>query len=580
VDLHEALKELATSTSGKGRPAILHLRSRVVSVNQGVASLTLEDGSTHTGDLVIAADGINSKIRTDLVKGITPPEPSGSSAFRFLIPVEEVRSDPQTAHFVEKTGELRLLYGSDRRIVIYPCRNNTLLNFVAMHPDEESEATADWDQTASKDKMLSCFSTFPDDVRALLSKASPLGVKLWKLLDHDELGEGNWTHGKAALLGDAAHAFLPHQGQGGAQAIEDGAALGALFPLGTRPSDVYHRLDLYVKARYKRATLVQDFTRQAAFKTARGKHGGDVIDPMQFSEINFNHDAFDHARGILLRDLSQRALYRRMPIPFGPCPGPRQDLSGRARKQSKYVYKTSFVTFKSPKTSLSVLLPSDEWEICSTGSWGTATFSVTRLSNLDWLGGRGYSFFGLYVHDVVYTSGSSQRADPEPSDIAADQLRGDFLPVLFENMADPITTGREELGFAKMFATLEETTTPSSSLSYSAGWEGTEFCRISLEDIVENPQAESALQTPILHYKVIASSRAPGLVDAEYMTTYPALPSEEGERRWESRKAQIRFTDLEGEDLQKAFPTLAHVVTGLREVKIAEILRAGVQASA
>jgi hypothetical protein len=181
---------------------------------------------------------------------------------------------------------------------------------------------------------------------------------------------------------------------------------------------------------------------------------------------------------------------------------------------------------------------------------------------------------------VVYTSGSSHRADPEPSDIAADQLRGDFLPVLFENMADPITTGREELGFAKMFATLEETTTPSSSLSYSAGWEGTEFCRISLEDIVENPQAESALQTPILHYKVIASSRAPGLVDAEYMTTYPALPSEEGERRWESRKAQIRFTDLEGEDLQKAFPTLAHVVTGLREVKIAEILRAGVQTSA
>ncbi|KAB8298738.1 hypothetical protein EYC80_000913 [Monilinia laxa] len=304
VDLHSALKDIATSKEGKGAPAILHTRSRVASVDIEAPSLTLDDGSTHTADFIIAADGIHSKIRSLLIKDHPPPSPSGASAFRFLIPIDEIRADPKTAHFVEKQGEMLLFYGTDRRIVAYPCRNNTMLNLVAMHPEEETEASSeDWSQMASKDLMLCCYTSFTDDIRALIAKAAPEGIKLWNLLDHDELGKENWVHGKVALLGDAAHGFLPHQGQGGAQAIEDSAALGALFPLGTRSSDIEQRLNLYVEARYDRATLVQDFTRQAAFQTPRGKHGGKVMDPMQFIQVNFSHDAYDHAHGILLREL-------------------------------------------------------------------------------------------------------------------------------------------------------------------------------------------------------------------------------------------------------------------------------------
>ncbi|QSZ32180.1 hypothetical protein DSL72_001751 [Monilinia vaccinii-corymbosi] len=102
-------------------------------------------------------------------------------------------------------------------------------------------------------------------------------------MDHDELGRENWIHGKVALLGDAAHAFLPHQVQGGAQAVEDGVAIGALFPLGTQSSEIPQLLNLYVKARYDRATLVQDFSRQSGFQTPRGKHRGKAIDPIQFA---------------------------------------------------------------------------------------------------------------------------------------------------------------------------------------------------------------------------------------------------------------------------------------------------------
>ncbi|KAJ8058947.1 hypothetical protein OCU04_011932 [Sclerotinia nivalis] len=568
VDLHSALKDIATSGKGKGSPAVLHTRSRVASVDVEAPSLTLEDGSTHTGDFIIAADGIHSKIRETILRDHPPPESSGANAFRFMIPIDDIRNDPKTAHFVEKSGDMLVISGEDRRIVAYPCRSNTLLNLVAMHPEEETEASSeDWSQSASKDLLLSCFASYPDDARALLAKVSPDDIKLWNLLDHDELGRENWVHGKVALLGDAAHAFLPHQGQGGAQAIEDSAAIGALFPLGTNSSDIEQRLKLYVQARYDRATLVQDFTRQAAFKTPRGKHGGKLKDNMQFTEINLSHDAYDHAHGILLRDLNRNALCRRMPMSFGPSPGPKQDLNGKPRNPSKGTYKTSYITFKTYKSYLSTLLPSDNFQINTDGMWATATFSTTRLGNLEWLGGRGYSMLGLYVHDVVHKNPSTGA-----------ELKGDLLPVLFGNMADPIITGREELGVSKVFATLDEKSNSDSSFVLSSGWEGTEFCRLTLNDLKETPDADSVLQTPVLHYKVIPSS-VKQEQDSEYATAYPSVPTAKEEKRWKAGNAEVVFTDLEDRELETAFPTLVNIIKGLRGVKIVEVIRSGIQSS-
>jgi hypothetical protein len=57
----------------------------------------------------------------------------------------------------------------------------------------------------------------------------------WGLYDRDSLPR--WTNGRLALLGDAAHAMLPHMGQGANQAIEDGMALATLMR-GTDAADV------------------------------------------------------------------------------------------------------------------------------------------------------------------------------------------------------------------------------------------------------------------------------------------------------------------------------------------------------
>jgi salicylate hydroxylase len=50
---------------------------------------------------------------------------------------------------------------------------------------------------------------------------------LWALYDRDPLP--CWTKGRLTLLGDAAHAMLPHLGQGANQSIEDGITLATIL---------------------------------------------------------------------------------------------------------------------------------------------------------------------------------------------------------------------------------------------------------------------------------------------------------------------------------------------------------------
>ncbi|CAH0054427.1 unnamed protein product [Clonostachys solani] len=308
VDLHEALKMAATSPDLVGIPAKLHLSSRILSCEPQNGSIIFENGGSRAGDLVIAADGVHSTLRP-LVSGENIPAfPSGGCAFRFLVPIEKVRANPLTAPLVQKSGDFQIWEGKNRRLVVYPCRsayflfsNNTQLNFVCLHPDTENETSSEgWNNSTTIEHVLKTFREYCESIRTVLGMADPETIKLWRLWDHHALK--TWVQGPTALLGDAAHPFLPHQGQGGAQAIEDGVALGALFPLGTTSSQVPERLKLYMEARYERATMVQNFSRQMAFQTSNeDKIGGFSMDPLEFASKNFGHDAFRHAQELLVK---------------------------------------------------------------------------------------------------------------------------------------------------------------------------------------------------------------------------------------------------------------------------------------
>lgn len=69
------------------------------------------------------------------------PVGSGKSAFRWMISRAALQKDEKTAKYVEQSGEMMLWIGDDRRLVMYPCSNNTVMNFVGIHPSSESDSS-------------------------------------------------------------------------------------------------------------------------------------------------------------------------------------------------------------------------------------------------------------------------------------------------------------------------------------------------------------------------------------------------------------------------------------------------------
>lgn len=127
VSLHSELLRLATSESGSGKPIKIHLASGVkTAAKEG--SITLEDGTVHSADLVVAADGLRSVAR-DVVAGkkVTPSSTS-LSAFRFLIDTEILKNDDSLASVLKKKGPGATLLAdtkevaSERHIMWYACQ--------------------------------------------------------------------------------------------------------------------------------------------------------------------------------------------------------------------------------------------------------------------------------------------------------------------------------------------------------------------------------------------------------------------------------------------------------------------------
>jgi len=242
------------------------------------ATVTLDDGTEIKGDFIVAADGVHSVARGHIEGCDTKPFSSKKSAFRFLVDRQLAAEDPATFQYVQTLGDLHVWHGSDRRIVMYPTSNNTLLNFVCIHPEIETaqDSGEGWDQSTSLDKLLQVYESFDSSVLTLLSKADPRSVKVWTLLDMKVIP--TWTTENLALLGDAAHPFLPHQGQGAGMAIEDAAALSTVLPFGTKKAEVPERLRLYQNIRLERAKRVQQYSRLAGKDPGEQDQGDSKVD--------------------------------------------------------------------------------------------------------------------------------------------------------------------------------------------------------------------------------------------------------------------------------------------------------------
>jgi 2-polyprenyl-6-methoxyphenol hydroxylase-like FAD-dependent oxidoreductase len=141
--------------------------------------------------------------------------------------------------------------GDGKHFMVYPVRRGEFLNYVGFVPTKDETAES-WSAVGDRDQLAASFEGWDQRVVGLLKKVD--SCFWWGLYDRRPLA--SWTNGRLALLGDAAHAMLPHLGQGANQAIEDAVAL-AVFLEGRNSSDVIDMLRHYEAFRRERTDVVQ-----------------------------------------------------------------------------------------------------------------------------------------------------------------------------------------------------------------------------------------------------------------------------------------------------------------------------------
>lgn len=212
------------------------------SQDAGGARLTFANGAEFAADVVVAADGIHSVLREDVVE---PAQPvfSGMVAYRGLVAADRLPGWRRDVHLV--------WMGEGKHFMVFPVRSGTLLNFVGFLPSE-FPAEESWSGHGDAEALAQAFAGWDPRLENLLAQVeSPFW---WGLFDREPLER--WTNGRLALLGDAAHAMLPHLGQGANQAVEDGVALAALLGRADRTT-APTALRAYEVLRRPRAVKVQ-----------------------------------------------------------------------------------------------------------------------------------------------------------------------------------------------------------------------------------------------------------------------------------------------------------------------------------
>ncbi|KAJ4347657.1 hypothetical protein N0V95_005230 [Ascochyta clinopodiicola] len=254
VDLHNALRQLAEKGYEERKPR-LHLSCAVESVDAATGKVKLENGREVQADLIIGADGVHSRTVREVEPESQKKISTGQNCFRFLVPTEKAECNPLTKTLIDRVGlkSTNAFFSDHHRIVMYPCRSGKLLNIAAICPEGNQKVEeSTWLNSGSKEDLMREFEGFSAELREMCSLAED--VKLWSLASRDP--PSVFHRGKLCLIGDAAHPTLPHQGQGGAQAFEDAATLGALFTANTTLEQIEGRLRIYNDIRYKQSVTI------------------------------------------------------------------------------------------------------------------------------------------------------------------------------------------------------------------------------------------------------------------------------------------------------------------------------------
>jgi salicylate hydroxylase len=214
------------------------------------ARIEFADGRSVTADVVVGADGVHSVARR-AVAGERAARYSGTVGYRGLVPIEQLPSLPDST-------PLQFWAGPRAHLLHYSIEGGTIVNFLAV-VRQTAWTSSTWNEPCDVAEALAAYAGWHPAVTEMVG-AVPEGSR-WALHDHAPLER--WSAGRVVLIGDAAHAMVPHQGQGANQTIEDAVLLADALAEAGRPS-LPGALARYEALRQPRTRRVQRWSRLAA----------------------------------------------------------------------------------------------------------------------------------------------------------------------------------------------------------------------------------------------------------------------------------------------------------------------------
>jgi len=205
-------------------------------------SVRFSDGTEIVAHLIIAADGIHSTIRKQLIP-TSVPRFAGYTCWRAVI------ENPGTSINHSVSAETWCKQG---RFGISPLTNNKIYWYACIKTHQNNPQMQNMTPTG----LASHFSGTQAPIQDLLN-ATRVDQLIWNdILDLKPLKR--FVYGNVVLLGDAAHATTPNMGQGACQAIEDAVVLGQCLQ---QNGQLQNALKAYEKRRISRTKKIMQLSR-------------------------------------------------------------------------------------------------------------------------------------------------------------------------------------------------------------------------------------------------------------------------------------------------------------------------------
>ncbi|MBO0754488.1 MAG: acetoacetate decarboxylase family protein [Bradyrhizobiaceae bacterium] len=239
----------------------------------------------------------------------------------------------------------------------------------------------------------------------------------------------------------------------------------------------------------------------------------------------------------------------RMPTHFGPAPGPRQIPANAVADSTQSPQKTLITaSFLTEASALERHIPARFQLACEP----VVTIEFHYMTHIDWLAGRGYTMIQLWW--------------PVTFNGECDRVTGRFLAVMWENLADPIITGRGEVGQPKLFAEIPDSWFTDGTYHCVASWMGFQFLEVRVSETPfpsDPPSRQQALEETLM-LKYVPRTGEWGEAEVCQVTCTPiATPDLTVEWR-KPAAGTIAFRRAGWSDL----PTMYHVVNALADLPV------------